>query len=138
MRVLLRYNAEERHIEMGYVVLVGGKDTTPHSFGRGRFSPLFTATDYTPLLGERSPLPLPQHPAFKKQLIEYRELLPNEGWFSWLGNLLLQMAEVSGIPLVAELYPFQGHPLYGWEGEAPAHRFRGRLCRICYGDGATD
>lgn len=119
MRVLLRYNAEKRCIETGYAILVNGKDVTPSSFGRGRFFPLFRATDYTPQLGERSPLPLPQHPAFKKQLVEYRELLPSEDWFSWLGNLLLQMAEVSGIPLVAELYPFQGDPWYDWESEAP-------------------
>lgn len=58
----------------------------------------------------------PQHRGFQKRLDQYRPPSVQDDWFSWFGELMVQMAEASDICLVAEYYPFHTNAFYvGWD-----------------------
>lgn len=120
LRVLFRYNSETDKFEMQVAVLAEGKNVLTRWDLDSRLpaAVFIMPKGKEESINEEPPASLPDRPAFKKQLTEYREVLPTEDWFSWLGNLLVQMAEASGVPLVAEIYPFQPRTLYRWADEA--------------------
>lgn len=118
MRVLYRYDPDENEFQTQYVVLANGKNVVPYSFGTQSAMRAFGPKTREYNFQRENATPLPDRPAFQKQLQEYREVLPTEDWFSWLGNLLVQMAEASGVPFAAEIYPFQPTELYRWEADA--------------------
>jgi hypothetical protein len=73
--------------------------------------------------------PLPaNHPLLSRTLKAFREPGVDDDWFQWLSELIVQMAEATDAPLVAEYYPLQPSPLIlqDWE------RYRPRLPQDWY------
>ncbi len=62
----------------------------------------------------------PKHRGYEKKLERYRYPGPEGDWFSWLAELMVQMARTSNICLVAEYYPFEEGSLYvDWSSKIP-------------------
>lgn len=122
MRVSLRYDKEKDELYAGTVVFARGENIVPASMGNKvhGWPMLRSNLSYTAVknrLTRRTEIRLPDHPAFQKPIEQFVPPGPWDDWFSWLGELLTQAAESTGIPLAAELYPFQpdSFTLYQWE-----------------------
>ncbi len=74
----------------------------------------FSLKEETPK--SRANVSFPTHPAYDRKLERYRPPNLHSDWFSWLGELMIQMAEVSNICLVSEYYPLDVLTM-GVEGE---------------------
>lgn len=118
MRLSLRLDPGTGKLYAATVVFAEGENIVPYSMNnRGAEWDITPPTDFM----RRRPAPpsawsLPDHPAFRKSPLPFKEPPPDEDWFCWLGELLTQAAEASALPLAAEVYPLLADffDLYQW------------------------
>lgn len=118
MRLSLRLDPKTGKLYAATLVFAGNENIVPYSFNnKGVEWEVYFPRDFKAYLQPlREAWQLPNHPAFQKTPVPFKEPGPEDDWFSWLGELLTQAAEASGLPLAAEVYPFSvdSYELYQW------------------------
>ncbi|GIV09458.1 MAG: hypothetical protein KatS3mg019_1549 [Fimbriimonadales bacterium] len=118
MRLSLRLDLRTGNLYAATLVFAEGENIVPYSANNKgvewAISPPSTFKAY--LQPPKEAWQLPNHPAFQKTIVPFKEPSPENDWFSWLGELLVQAAEASRLPLVAEVYPVSvdSYELYQW------------------------
>jgi hypothetical protein len=131
LRTMIRYDADTGELKTAYEAL-SGDDVFIIDGSRYVYTEIALWRANTPFLEMPKPEmepPLPaNHPLLSRTLKAFREPGVDDDWFQWLSELIVQMAEATDAPLVAEYYPLQPSPLIlqDWE------RYRPRLPQDWY------
>lgn len=118
MRLSLRLDPQTGKLYAAILVFAEGENIVPYSYNnKGVEWEIGFPRDFKAYLQPpREAWQLPNHSAFQKTVVPFKEPEPENDWFSWLGELLVQAAEASGLPLAAEVYPVSvnSYELYQW------------------------
>jgi hypothetical protein len=131
LRTMIRYDADTGELKTAYEALA---DDNPFIIDGSRYvyTEIALWKANTPFLEMPEPEmepPLPaNHPLLSRTLKAFHEPGVDDDWFQWLSELIVQMAEATDAPVVAEYYPLQPCPLIlqDWE------RYRPRLPQDWY------
>jgi len=124
LRTMIRYDADTGELKTAYEALA---DDNPFIIDGSRYvyTEIALWKANTPFLEMPKPEmepPLPaNHPLLSRTLKEFHEPGVDDDWFQWLSELMVQMAEATDAPLVAEYYPLQPSSLIlqDWKSYRP-------------------
>jgi hypothetical protein len=124
LRTMIRYDADTGELKTAYEALA---DDNPFIIDGSRYvyTEIALWKANTPFLElprpETEPMLPANHPVLSRTLKEFHELGVDDDWFQWLSELMVQMAEATDAPLVAEYYPLQPSSLIlqDWKSYRP-------------------
>ena len=124
LRTMIRYDADTGELKTAYEAL-SGDDVFIIDGSRYVNTEVALWKANTPFLElphpETEPTLPASHPMLSRTLKAFREPGVDDDWFQWLSELMVQMAEATDAPLVAEYYPLQPSSLIlqDWKSYRP-------------------
>jgi hypothetical protein len=124
LRTMIRYDADTGELKTAYEAL-SGDDVVIIDGSQYVYTEIALWRANTPFLElprpETEPMLPANHPVLSRTLKEFHEPGLDDDWFQWLSELMVQMAEATDAPLVAEYYPLQPSSLIlqDWKSYRP-------------------